>query len=136
MEGNVKEVKKKCFWAISNTIPTVVADGSNFGGDVDDNAAVLLGFLCGLLTETTSTLLQEGGKVLGHDQRAHCVGRQGGNDALIEKIGQSVQIKWHTVCGGCLVELKWTNKWMNGLYKSSYYSFHVIIDTATYYPRV
>lgn len=56
-------------------IPTVVTNGSHFGGDVDDDAAVLLGFLCGLLTETTTTLLKEGGKILGHDQRTHCVGR-------------------------------------------------------------
>lgn len=48
-------------------MPTIVADGSNFGRDVDDDATVLLGLLCRLLTETTPAFLQEGGKVLGSD---------------------------------------------------------------------
>lgn len=61
---------------------TIVPDGSHFGCDVDNDAAVLFCSLCRLLTETTSTFLKERSKVLGHDQRAHCVGCQRGNKAL------------------------------------------------------
>lgn len=63
-------------------MPTVVSNGSHFGGDVDDDAAVLPGLFCELRTKTTSALLKEGGEILGHDERTHRVRRQGGNYAL------------------------------------------------------
>lgn len=73
-------------------MPTIVTNRSHFGSDIDDDATMLLGFLCGLLTETTSTLLKERGKILCHNQWTHCVGCQGGNDALKDKVNQLVQI--------------------------------------------
>lgn len=86
-------LKLPCCWCWNHQpTPTIVADGSHFGSDVDDDPAVLLGFLRRLLTKTTSTFLKEGSKVLGHDQRTHCVGRQGGNNSLKGHIGQSVQV--------------------------------------------
>lgn len=53
---------------------------------------MLLCFLRGLLTETATTLLEEGGKILGHNQGAHRVGGQGGNDTL--KMGEREGVKW------------------------------------------
>lgn len=65
-----------------NQTPTIVADGSHFGCDVDDDATVLLDLLCRLLTKTATTFLQQGGKVFRHKQRTHGVGSQRGYDAL------------------------------------------------------
>lgn len=54
---------------------TIVSNWSHFRCDVNNDPAVLFGFLCRLLTKSTTALKKEGGEILGHDQRTHCISR-------------------------------------------------------------
>lgn len=60
--------------SVSEPPDTIVSNWSHFRCDVNNDPAVLFGFLCRLLTKSTAALKKEGGEILGHDQGTHCIG--------------------------------------------------------------